>query len=220
MLLEIKHLCYQATRRTILDNINFQLKKGETVAIVGPSGSGKSTLLKQIDNLISPTSGELLLNDKPFDAYEPEVLRSKISYLMQQSELFGQNIGDNMRFPAMAHLDEFDETKALQLLQHLNLGHYNLNTRIEHLSGGERQRITIARQLMYQPELLLLDEATSALDTANKRIVEQLVFDLAKTGVGVMWITHSDDQSMRHFDRRITIVDGQITKQEELKHNE
>ena len=72
---------------------------------------------------------------------------------------------------------------------------------------------------MYQPELLL-DEATSALDTANKRIVEQLVFDLAKTGVGVMWITHSDDQSMRHFDRRITIVDGQITKQEELKHNE
>ena len=74
MLLEIKHLCYQATRRTILDNINFQLKKG-TVAIVGPSGSGKSTLLKQIDNLISPTSGELLLNDKPFDAYEPEVLR-------------------------------------------------------------------------------------------------------------------------------------------------
>ena len=94
---------------------------------------------------------------------------SKISYLMQQSELFGQNIGDNMRFPAMAHSDEFDETKALQLLQHLNLGHYNLNTHQRHLSGGERQRITIAEQLMY-PELLLLDEATSALDTANKRV--------------------------------------------------
>lgn len=198
----------------------FPIEKRETVAIVGPSGSGKSTLLKQIDNLISPTSGELLLNDKPFDAYEPEVLRSKISYLMQQSELLAKILVIICVFQRWPIQMSLMKLKALQLLQHLNLGHYNLNTRIEHLSGGERQRITIARQLMYQPELLLLDEATSALDTANKRIVEQLVFDLAKTGVGVMWITHSDDQSMRHFDRRITIVDGQITKQEELKHNE
>lgn len=98
MLLEVKHLTYKADQRTILNNINFKLDQGETVAVVGPSGSGKSTFLKQLNNLISPTEGELLFKGKPYDEYRPEELRSKISYMMQQSELFGTTVGDNMAF--------------------------------------------------------------------------------------------------------------------------
>lgn len=165
MLLEVKHLTYKADQRTILNNINFKLDQGETVAVVGPSGSGKSTFLKQLNNLISPTEGELLFKGKPYDEYRPEELRSKISYMMQQSELFGTTVGDNMAFPALTHHDQFDEDKANDLLNKVGLSNYSLDSKIEHMSGGERQRIAIARQLMYQPEILLLDESTSALDT-------------------------------------------------------
>ncbi|WP_059747681.1 ATP-binding cassette domain-containing protein [Staphylococcus haemolyticus] len=220
MLLNIKNLSYKADRRMILKNINFQLNEGEAVAIIGPSGSGKSTFLKQINNLISPTDGELYFKDKPFNDYPPEELRMKISYLMQQSQLFGETIGDNMSFPALARDAHFDKEKALDLLKKVNLGQYDLNSKIEHLSGGERQRITIARQLMYRPDILLLDESTSALDTQNKHIIEQMIFDMVKEGVAVLWITHSDDQSMRNFHRRITISDGEITKEEALNQNE
>ena len=87
------------------------------------------------------------------------------------------------------------------------------------MSGGERQRIA-ARQLMYQPEILLLDESTSALDTQNKEKIEDIIFKLADEGVAILWITHSNDQSMRNFQRRITIKDGQITNEEVLSHNE
>ena len=167
MLLEVKHLTYKADQRTILNNINFKLDQGETVAVVGPSGSGKSTFLKQLNNLISPTEGELLFKGKPYDEYRPEELRSKISYMMQQSELFGTTVGDNMAFPALTHYDQFDEDKANDLLNKVGLSNYSLDSKIEHMSGGERQRIAIARQLMYQPEILLLDESTSALDTQN-----------------------------------------------------
>lgn len=86
--------------------------------------------------------------------------------------------------------------------------------------GGEQQRITIARQLMYEPEVLLLDEATSALDTHNKKKIEEIIFKLADKGIAILWITHSDDQSMRHFKRRITITDGKISSDEELNGNE
>lgn len=125
-----------------------------------------------------------------------------------------------MSFPALARDAHFDKEKALDLLKKVNLGQYDLNSKIEHLSGGERQRITIARQLMYRPDILLLDESTSALDTQNKHIIEQMIFDMVKEGVAVLWITHSDDQSMRHFHRRITISDGEITKEEALNQNE
>lgn len=220
MLLEVKHLTYKADQRTILNNINFKLDQGETVAVVGPSGSGKSTFLKQLNNLISPTEGELLFKGKPYDEYSPEELRSKISYMMQQSELFGTTVEDNMAFPALTHHDQFDEDKANDLLNKVGLSNYSLDSKVEHMSGGERQRIAIARQLMYQPEILLLDESTSALDTQNKEKIEDIIFKLAGEGVAILWITHSNDQSMRNFQRRITIKDGQITNEEVLSHNE
>ncbi|MBO1198531.1 ATP-binding cassette domain-containing protein [Staphylococcus simiae] len=221
MLLEIKDLVYKADDRTILDKMNLQVDKGETIAIVGPSGSGKSTLQKQICNLISPTSGELYFKGKAFSDYNPEELRRHISYLMQNSYLFGETIGDNLKFPSIARNDSFDEQRAKQLIKDVGLSHYNLDSEIEHMSGGERQRITIARQLMYIPDLLLLDESTSALDVHNKEVIEDIIFKLATDkGVAIMWITHSDDQSMRHFQKRMTIVDGKISKVEELKHNE
>ncbi|EFS16208.1 MULTISPECIES: ABC transporter ATP-binding protein [Staphylococcus] len=220
MLLKVENLTYEADKRTILNNINLNIEKGDTIAVIGPSGSGKSTLFKQLNNLISPTEGELYLDGKNYNDYSPEELRSRVSYLMQQSGLIGSTIEHNMKFPCEARGDKFDREKAKQLIKQVGLGDYDLDAEIEHMSGGERQRITIARQLMYEPEVLLLDESISALDTKNKENIENIIFDLAKKGVAILWITHSDDQSMRHFKRRITITDGKITKDEELNSDE
>ncbi|MBE7582852.1 ATP-binding cassette domain-containing protein [Staphylococcus aureus] len=209
MLLEIKDLVYKASDRIILDHISLKVDKGESIAIIGPSGSGKSTFQKQICNLFSPTSGELYFKGKPYNDYDPEELRQRISYLMQQSDLFGETIEDNMIFPSLARNDKFDRKRAKQL-----------SSEVENMSGGERQRIAIARQLMYTPDILLLDESTSALDVNNKEKIENIIFKLADQGVAIMWITHSDDQSMRHFQKRITIVDGQISNTEELNQHE
>lgn len=220
MLLEIEHLTYEADHRTILKDINFKVDKGDTIAIIGPSGSGKSTLLKQLNHLIEPTLGTLYLNGKPYHDYTPESIRMKVSYLMQQSEMIGTTIEDNMKFPSESRNQAFDKDKALNLLEKVGLGDYDLSAEIEHMSGGEKQRITIARQLMFEPEVLLLDESTSALDTHKKERVEDIIFKMAEEGIAILWITHSDDQSMRHFQKRMTIIDGEIAKIEELNQHE
>ena len=124
-----------------------------------------------------------------------------------------------MKFPCEARGDKFDKEKAKQLINQVGLGNYDLDAEIEHMSGGERQRITIARQLMYEPEVLLLDESTSALDTKNKENIEKIIFEFAKRDSDSLDY-YSDDQSMRHFQRRITITDGKISNDEELSGHE
>lgn len=140
----------------------------------------------------------------------------KISYLLQESDLFDRTIGENLAFPAEVRNDKFDRKRAKYLLKSVGLGHYHFNTRIDHLSGGERQRITIVRQLMYKPQMLLLDEATSALDDQNSEKIEKLIFNMAQEGVSILWITHSNEQSSRHFKKRIKVVEGRIAQEDDL----
>lgn len=216
-MLKLENISYKVDNRVIINDLNLKIEKGDTIAIIGPSGSGKSTLLRLISNLISPTQGELYLNGKAYNQINPERLRMDISYLLQESDLFDRTIGENLAFPSIARGDKFDRKKAKSLLKAVGLGHYHFNTRVERLSGGERQRITIARQLMYTPKMLLLDEATSALDTENSENIERIIFKLAEEGISVLWITHSNNQSMRHFKKRIRLVDGKIEKEEHLR---
>ncbi|MDN8867404.1 ATP-binding cassette domain-containing protein, partial [Staphylococcus aureus] len=91
----------------ILDHIILKVDKGERIAIIGPTGSGKSKFQKQKCNLISPTSGELYFKGKHYNDYDQEELSQRISYLMQQSDLFGETIEDNMIFQSLARNDKF-----------------------------------------------------------------------------------------------------------------
>lgn len=216
-MLEIKDVSYTVDNRTILSDINLTINKGDTIAIIGPSGSGKSTLFRLISNLISPTQGALYYQQQNYEQINPESLRMDVSYLLQQSDLFKTTIADNLAFSAQVRDEHFDKKRAKQLLKAVGLDHYKLDAKVQRLSGGERQRITIARQLMYLPKVLLLDEATSALDTQNGNRVEELIFSLAKQGVAILWITHSKDQSLRRFNKRLHLVDGHIEKEEVLR---
>lgn len=213
-MLDLKNVSYHVDDQRILNQINFNVKKGEAIAFVGASGSGKSTLLRVIADLISPTEGDILFKGHSYQAYEPEILRRRVSYLPQRLELFGETIYDNLAFPSLARQDTFDKARAKALLEAVGLKKYKLNARVQHMSGGEQQRVTIARQLMYQPEVLLLDEATSALDDKNSQAIEKLIFEMVKTGTAVLWITHNIEQSHRHFHRIMTIHNGELVKEE------
>ena len=192
-MLELNHVSYKIDKRTIIDDISLTVNPGEAISVLGPSGSGKSTLFRLMSNLLSPTEGTITLYGHPFEDIDPETLRMEVSFLLQQSDLFGR-----------------------KLLKKVGLGHYKLNTLVQHLPGGERQRITIARQLMYIPKVLLLDEATSALDVHNKENIETFIFELVQRGLAVVWITHDDQQSTRHFDKQWCIVDGKLQSEEVL----
>lgn len=212
-MLELKNISYEFDKQPIIQDLSMSVQKGEAIAVTGPSGSGKSTLLRLIADLISPTKGTLYFNHQPYDTYTPEVLRIRVSYLSQSIALFGETIADNLSFPSIVRKEHFDKQRAQELLEAVGLGHYQLSDRVQRMSGGEKQRITIARQLMYQPDVLLLDEATSALDHQNSIRVEQLIFDYVAKGTTVLWITHDDEQSHRHFDRQVVIKNGVLHKE-------
>ncbi|MGV3043393.1 ABC transporter ATP-binding protein [Staphylococcus rostri] len=212
-MLELKNIGYCIDDRRILDDISLTVKKGEAVAVIGPSGSGKSTLLRIIGDLITPTEGTIYFNGQAYDTYTPEALRLRVSYLSQSVELFGKTVADNLSFPAVVRKDTFDKARAEALMTAVGLQKYRLSDAVQRMSGGEKQRVTIARQLMYRPDILLLDEATSALDHENSDLIEQLIFDLVRQGTAVLWITHDDAQSHRHFDRRIVIENGVLRKE-------
>ncbi|QHW36527.1 ATP-binding cassette domain-containing protein [Staphylococcus ursi] len=215
-MLELTNVSYESGERKILHNISYHMEKGEAVAVVGPSGSGKSTLLRLIADLMSPTSGNIEFKGKPYAHYSPEILRQHISYLPQSVELFGETIQDNLAFPAKVRQVSFNKSKANTLLEKVGLKKYKLSDKVQHMSGGEKQRITIARQLMFTPDILMLDEATSALDDKSSRQIEKLVFDLVQEGMSVLWITHNDAQSQRQFHRKMEIRNGMLTREARL----
>lgn len=213
-ILELKNIKYRADNTDILNGISLDIQAGDCISIVGSSGSGKSTLLKMCSDLIPLGSGELLYKGKNYNTYNPLELRRKISYCVQSAYLFGDTVYANLAFPFTIRNEEVDKGRIEELLRRFNLEESFLNKDIKSLSGGEKQRVSLIRNLVYTPEILLLDEATSALDATNTKVVEEIVKELNDTGVTVIWITHSIEQSENIFTKRIVMENGKVVREE------
>jgi putative ABC transport system ATP-binding protein len=156
-------------RRTILDGVTFELARGELVVLRGPSGSGKTTLLAIVGAMLSPTSGEVVLDGEPTsrlrDAHRAEARRKKVGFVFQDLQLVdGMTARDNVLLPCVPDgVTKADEARADALLARFELGSIAHAT-ARALSGGERQRVALARALFREPMLLLLDEPTAHLD--------------------------------------------------------
>ena len=162
----------------VLENLSFEIKAGQTVALVGRSGSGKTTISKLILGLYLPTSGNIYIDGKDLANISKRSLRSQIGLVDQDTFLFGGTIRQNI---SLAHpdasIDEIREAARLagadSFISTLPMGY---ETQIGEgggmLSGGQRQRIAIARALLGNPRLLIFDEATSNLDTESERIIQ------------------------------------------------
>ncbi|MBD0364230.1 MAG: peptidase domain-containing ABC transporter, partial [Coleofasciculus sp. C3-bin4] len=169
----------QEQERNTLQNISFQVRAGETVAIVGRSGSGKSTLVSLLQGLYHPTSGRICVDGHDVRHASPQSLRSQLGVVPQECFLFSGTILENITLYAGEFtLEQVVEVAKLAeahaFIQDLPLG-YNtkVGERGANLSGGQRQRIAIARALLGDPRILILDEATSSLDTDSERRFQQ-----------------------------------------------
>lgn len=203
---------YKGSDRQALRNINFELKRGETLAIMGATGSGKSTLVQLIPRLFTPTSGEIVLGEQPLQRWSLSQLRELIGYVPQQSLLFTGTIADNLRWGAPDATDDelIEATTSAQIHDAIQAFPNGYDTVIGqkgvNLSGGQKQRISIARALIRKPELLILDDSTSALDIQTE---QRFLNALQTLDVTTIIITQKVMTAER-ADAILLLEDGQV----------
>lgn len=198
-----------------LDNVSFEVKKGEFVAIMGPSGSGKSTLMHILGALDKPTSGEYILDGKNVEKLSDdelsEIRNKKIGFIFQSYNLLPRTTTvKNVMLPmtyAGIPLEE-REAKAIKYLQLVGLGD-RLKHTSNQLSGGQQQRVAIARSLSMHPSIILADEPTGNIATAQAEEIMSIFQKINQEGNTIIMITHEPDIAL-HAKRIIIIRDGKI----------
>ncbi len=198
----------------ILKNINFEIKKNESVAIIGESGSGKTSLLMLMSGLENPTNGSIVFNgedlSKISDKRRTEIRKKKIGLIFQQFFLIPNYTAlENVMFPMQINEIKNEKEKAISILEDFGLIHRKNNLPSE-LSGGEQQRVAIARAISFNPEIVLADEPTGNLDKRNTEIVTDLLLEYSrKKKICLILVTHNMNLA-RKCDRVMKMVDGQI----------
>ena len=202
------------TKTIAVDNVSFEVEKGQLVAIVGTSGSGKSTLLHMIGGVDKPTSGTIEINGVNIyeldEAKQAEFRRREVALIYQFYNLIPVlNVEENMCLPIKLDNKKVDEQKLSEMIETLGLKERRKNLPNE-LSGGQQQRVAIGRSLMQNPAILLADEPTGNLDSQNsKEIIELLKKSNKEYNQTIILVTH-DEEIAKQADRIITINDGKI----------
>lgn len=200
---------------TVLDNVDFNLRRGEFVAVMGPSGSGKTTLLYILGCLERPSSGSYLLDDiNIIDASDNELSRiraDRIGFIFQTFNLLpAMNIYENVEVPFLYRTFEASEIRDRIISSIAQVG---LADRIKHrpseLSGGEMQRVAIARAICADPLLILADEPTGNLDSHTGTEILNIFNNLHKNGATIILVTHDRDVASV-ADRIIYLKDGRL----------
>ncbi len=195
-------------RLTALDNIDFEAQPGRLTFIVGESGSGKSTLLSAAAGLLTPDSGEVLVDG---ERVSDEVRLNKIGMIFQQANLIGSlNVRDQLLVTDHIRGISPRKDRADRLLETVGLG--GLGDRaMQQLSGGQRQRVGIARALMGEPSLILADEPTAALDSERSHEIVSLLRNLVtENNIAGAFVTH-DRTLISADDDVVEVRDGHVT---------
>ena len=203
--------------RKILHDISFEVRKGETVALVGPSGGGKSTLSELIPRFYDAEQGGIYIDGRPITDYTQESLRAHMGIVSQETILFNDSIRNNIAMGREGTpLDQIIAAAKVAnahdfIMQSENGYDTNIGDRGTKLSGGQRQRLSIARAVLRNPEILILDEATSALDTESEKLVQEALTTLLEGRTSVV-IAHRLS-TIHNADRIIVIDQGRIAEQ-------
>ena len=200
-----------------LDNVSFEVKDGEFVAIMGPSGCGKSTLLNILGLLDNPTSGTYLLGDRDVSQLRERdrtnVRKGEIGFVFQSFNLIDElTVAENIELPLTYLNMKASERKerVQQIMKRMAISH-----RAHHfphqLSGGQQQRVAIARAVVFGPKLILADEPTGNLDSKNGAEVMQLLTELNQEGTTIVMVTHNEHDAQM-AQRTIRLFDGRIVE--------
>ncbi len=215
--ISVKNLSFSYENgRIILDDLNFEVEAGKTIALVGPSGAGKTTLLNLIPRFYDPKEGAILVDGQDIRGVQFKSLRNHISIVPQEVHLFGTSIKDNIRY---GRLDATDE-EIIEAARDANAHDFIMETPDNYdaligekgvkLSGGQRQRLAIARAILKNPEILLLDEATSSLDSESESLVQEALYRLME-GRTTFVIAHRLS-TVQHADRILVLDKGSIVE--------
>ena len=207
---------YEA-EQVILQNMSFQVKAGQKVALVGPSGGGKSSLVSLLLRLYDPVEGGILIDGHDLREYKVDSLRQQISIVLQESVLFAVSVKDNIAYGCLNATDAEIEAasrlaNAHDFIEALPLGYDTiLGERGATLSGGQRQRIAIARAAVRQSPIVILDEPTTGLDQENEREVSEALERLTQNST-TFWITHNL-KAAEQADTILYIESGKVLEQ-------
>lgn len=203
---------YAEQEPLILDNLNFTIEAGESVAIVGPSGCGKTTLMNVLLGVLPPTTGEVSIGGMDIKQCGLDHLRSLVGTVLQDDVLFAGSISDNIHFfdpqADQAWIEQCAEMAALaDEIRAMPMGYQTLVGDMGTvLSGGQKQRVLLARALYKRPKILILDEATSHLDVCKEKIVNSAIKSLNVTR---LIIAHRPE-TIASADRVITLLNGKV----------
>ena len=188
----------------VLNEISFEIKKGEHVGIVGMSGAGKTTVTNLIVKLFSPRNGNIYINGKNIKEIKYSDIRKNIGIIGQDIELFSGNIRYNLTLGD----DRFKDDELLTICREMDLNGIDLDAPAANLSGGQKQRILIARMFLKSKDFIIMDEATSALDVQTENIILDLIKRRGKD-ITLLIISHRLN-TIRNCDKIIVINKGGI----------
>ena len=209
--LEIKNLVKVYNKKTVLDNISFEVNDGEFLSILGPSGCGKTTLLKILIGIEKPTSGQIFKKKENITKVDPA--KRGMGIVFQNYALFpNMTVLDNVMYALNLKLKDKEEAKkqALEMIKVVNMEEH-IKKYPHELSGGQQQRVAIARTLALKPDILLFDEPMSALDADNRLGLRKELKDIQKKFKTTMiYITHDQEEAFSLSDRVMVMNNGKI----------
>ena len=214
--IEYRDVTFAYGTEPVLKNINLEIFKGKTIAVVGPSGGGKSTLVDLLPRFYDCTKGGIFIDGTDIRDIVISNVRGLMGIVSQETILFNDTVFNNISF-GMDNVSE-DEViaaakvaNAHEFIERMPMGYYtNIGDRGTKLSGGQRQRLSIARAVLRNPPILILDEATSALDTESERLVQQALENLMRNRTSIV-IAHRLS-TIQFADEIIVLQSGELTE--------
>lgn len=217
-IIDIQHLSKSFGNHEVLKDIDFSVKKGEVVCIIGSSGSGKSTLLRCINLLEKPSGGQIIYHGENIldDNHNVHEYRKKLGMVFQQFNLFNNhNVLSNCvvgQIKVLKRSKQEAEAVAMKYLKVVGMENY-IHAKPKQLSGGQKQRVAIARALSMEPDVMLFDEPTSALDPEMVGEVLRVMKELADSGLTMLIVTH-EMEFARDVSNRVVFMDKGVIAEE------
>lgn len=214
-ILKVENLVFKAKNKEILKNINFDVRLGEIIGLIGVNGSGKTTLLKCLNNLNKITKGKIEIKNRPLNQFENKEIAKEIA-------LMGQNTNLNVEFKCLdivvmgryPHLKnrcnfcEEDYSKALNYMEITNTLKFK-DKKISNLSGGERQRVLFSKAITQETDIILLDEPTASMDLNNQEQLFKICKKIANKNKTIIISTHDLRVAARYCDKLLLLKDGE-----------
>ncbi len=205
-IIEVKDFSMTFGSTKVIENLNFSVRRGETFGFLGCNGSGKTTTIRALLGIYIPTSGELLINDKPYSVDSG----IKLGYLPEERGLYKkESVIDIMTyFGQLKGMSKADARKAsYNFLKRVKLED-KAKTRLDKLSGGQQQKIQLGITTLDNPDLLILDEPTKGFDPVNRKLLIDIIKEHQKKGATIIMITHQMEEAEKLCDRIILLKNG------------